>query len=73
MSRKSGKTNDDDDEGHPIPVLDYKILLARVAGTVAAGVTQAPTPSTESAEDVAEISVEIAKAILTKVGLRELT
>jgi hypothetical protein len=44
-------------------------LLARVAGSVAAGVVGAPTPSTTSASEVAEISVDVAEAILQKVGL----
>jgi hypothetical protein len=44
-------------------------LLARVAGHVAAGVIQGSSPSTSSAEGVAEISVDIAEHILQKVGI----
>jgi hypothetical protein len=52
-----------------IPAHEHRILLAQIAGTVAAGVTQAPSPETESADDVAEIAVEVAEAILARVGL----
>lgn len=46
-----------------------KRLLARVAGNVAAGIVMSPSPSATKALAVAEISVDIAEAILQKVGL----
>lgn len=44
-------------------------LLARVAGDVAAGVVTAPSKSATSAKAVAEISVDIAEAILQRIGI----
>ncbi len=44
-------------------------LLARVAGDIASGVVSAPTPPPESAAAIAEFSVDIAEAILAKIGL----
>lgn len=44
-------------------------LLARVAGHVASGIIGAPSPAASSAEDIAAIAVEIAEAILQKVGI----
>ena len=41
-------------------------LLATVAGNVASGVVSSPTGS---AEAIAEISVDIAEAILAKIGI----
>lgn len=46
-----------------------KRLLARVAGQIAGGIVGAPSPATNSAAKVAEISVNIADAILEKIGL----
>ena len=46
-----------------------KRLLARVAGNVAAGIVMSPSPSATKAEAIAEISVDIAEAILQKIGL----
>jgi hypothetical protein len=44
-------------------------LLALVASNVASGVVVAPSESAETAEGIAEISVDIADAILKKIGL----
>lgn len=46
-----------------------KRLLARVAGNVAAGIVMSPSPSATKASAIAEISVDIAEAILQKAGL----
>ena len=46
-----------------------KRLLARMAGNVAAGLLSAPSESTASAEAIATIAVDIAEAILKKVGV----
>jgi hypothetical protein len=49
-----------------------KHLLARMAGNIAAGVvTSPPSPSKSmtSAEAIATISVDVAEAILKKIGL----
>jgi hypothetical protein len=53
-------------------VADRKRLLARVAGNIAAGVLQDPpmaSESTTAAAAIAELAVDIAEAILQKVGL----
>jgi hypothetical protein len=46
-----------------------KRLLARVAGYVAASVVAAPSKKSTSPAAIAEISVDIAEAILARVGL----
>jgi hypothetical protein len=46
-----------------------KRLLARMAGNVAAGLLSAPSEATASAEAIAAIAVDIAEAILKKVGV----
>jgi hypothetical protein len=48
---------------------DRQRLLARVAGNVASGIVTAPTKSTSTAEKIASVAVDIAEAILKKVGL----
>lgn len=60
----------------PAPVVDLvdhheprKRLLARMAGNIAAGVITSPSKSVKTAEGVAEISVDVAEAILKKIGL----
>ena len=44
-------------------------LLAQVAGAVAGGVMTAPSKSTQSASAVAAIAVDVAEAILEKIGI----
>jgi hypothetical protein len=46
-----------------------KELLARVAGTVAAGLVTSPTPSIASPVGMATAAVDIAEAILKRVGI----
>jgi|HubBroStandDraft_4_1064222.scaffolds.fasta_scaffold1785107_2 hypothetical protein len=49
-----------------------KHLLARMAGNIAAGVITSPPTSSKSmtsAEAIATISVDVAEAILKKIGL----
>jgi len=46
-----------------------KRLLARVAGHVAAGLLVSPSPKVSSSEKVATVAVDIAEAILAKIGL----
>jgi len=46
-----------------------KKLLARVAGSVAAGIVQAPSPSTSSAEGIATVAVDIAEQILRRADV----
>lgn len=53
-------------DGHQDP---RKRLLARVAGNVAAGIVMSPSPSATKAEAIADISLDIAEAILQKIGL----
>lgn len=48
---------------------ERKQLLARVAGSVAAGVMASPSESAASADGVAAIAVDIAEAILQKIGV----
>ena len=47
-------------------------LLARVAGSVAAAIVQAPSASTSSAAQIAEVAVDIAKHILRQAGVEDL-
>jgi len=51
------------------PAADRKRLLAHVAGQIACGVVQSPSPATSSSANIAAISVEIAEKILEQVGL----
>lgn len=71
MKKDSEKTGSDPDvdrvEGNQ--ATSRKRLLARVAGNVASGVVSSPSEAAGSAADIAEISVDIAEAILTKIGL----
>jgi len=57
----------------PVPVVDLaherKQLLANMASRIVASVMQDPSPSTTSPEAFAEVAVDIAEAILQKVGL----
>jgi hypothetical protein len=46
-----------------------KRLLARVAGYVASGLLVSPSPKVNSSETIATVAVDIAEAILKKVGL----
>ena len=68
--KKSKNENEPDvdrrDDGHHEP---RKRLLARMAGNVAAGIVSSPSESTETAEAIAAISVDIAEEILKKIGL----
>ena len=49
--------------------LERKQLLAHMASRIAMCVMQDPNPSTNSPEAIAEVSVDIAEAILQKIGL----
>jgi hypothetical protein len=51
------------------PIDARKELLARVAGTIAAGLVTSPSPSIASPSGMATAAVDIAEEILTKVGL----
>lgn len=44
-------------------------LLSRVAGNVASGVVQSPSPSITSSDAIAQVAIDIAEAILQKAGL----
>ncbi len=71
MAKKSeseGKSEGESD-GAAGNLDERKRLLARVAGHVASGIVVSPSRATKSAADVAEVSVEIAEAILQKIGL----
>ena len=46
-----------------------KELLARVAGSVAAGLVAAPSPSIAAASSMAAVAVDIAEEILKKAGI----
>jgi hypothetical protein len=46
-----------------------KRLLARMAGNIAAGIISDPSESTVSAEGIAGVAVDVAEAILKKIGL----
>jgi hypothetical protein len=46
-----------------------KRLLARMAGNIAAGLISSPSRLIKDAQSVAEIAVDVAEAILTKIGL----
>ena len=46
-----------------------KRLLARVAGHVSGGLLISPSPKVDNAEKIAQVAVDIAEAILKKVGL----
>ena len=59
----------DDDGDRPLSPRKRKRILARVAGNVAAGIVQSPSESSGSADAIAEISVDIAEAILQKIGI----
>ena len=49
--------------------LERKQLLAHVASRIVPSVMQDPGPSVTSPEAIAEVAVDIAEAILQKVGL----
>jgi len=64
------KTPSDDGESDESTSLDpRKHLLASVAAHIAASVVVAPSKKATSPEAIAEISVDIAEAILQKAGL----
>lgn len=55
-----------------MPMIDpYKKLLARVAGSVAVGLIQNPSPALKVPSDYAEVSVEIAREILRSSGVED--
>lgn len=56
-------------EGTPGDVIKRKRLLARVAGQVASGLMVSPSPKVSSSEKIADVAVDVAEAILKKVGL----
>ncbi len=51
------------------PIDARKALLATVAGSVAAGLVTAPSPSISKSESMAAVAVDIAEEILRKVGI----
>jgi len=65
-AQRASASNDDD---QPLSPRKRARLLARVAGNVASGIVQSPSESSGSAGAIAEISVDIAEAILQKIGL----
>jgi hypothetical protein len=52
-----------------MPAGDRLQLLARVAGNVAAGFVSAPSPALSSVDKIASASVDVAEAILKRIGL----
>jgi hypothetical protein len=46
-----------------------KLLLARMAANIAAGIVTAPSKATSNAEAIAAVSVDVAGEILKQVGL----
>lgn len=52
-----------------MPAGDRLQLLARVAGNVAAGFVSAPSPALRTADKIADASVDVAEAILQRIGL----
>lgn len=46
-----------------------KELLARVAGSIAGGMLQAPSPSISTSSSIAMVAVDIAEEILLKAGI----
>jgi hypothetical protein len=50
-------------------VVARKHLLARVAGHVAVGLLVSPSPKVDNSEKIATVAVDVAEAILRKVGL----
>jgi len=72
MMRSSDKKiegDSDDARGDADGGDERKRLLARVAAHVAASVVLAPSKKVTSPEAIAEISVDVAEAILRRVGL----
>jgi hypothetical protein len=74
--KKSEDTRDEDDGAMPkddgaAPKGDVerKCLLAHVAGHVASGLLVSPSPKVNSSEKIATVAVDVAEAILKKVGL----
>lgn len=53
-----------------VSVHERRRLLAAVAGQVAAGIMSTPSPAMSSADKIAATAVEVAEAILQKIGLR---
>jgi hypothetical protein len=51
------------------PIDPYKELLAKVAGSVAAGLATAPSPSISSAASMATAALDIAAHILEQAGI----
>lgn len=49
----------------------YKALLARVAGSVTAGLIQNPSPALKTPGDYAAVSVDFAREILQNVGIQD--
>lgn len=67
---KNDKSDKSDDSRSSTPrEYERKQLLAHMASRIVVTVMQDPSPSTDSPEAFAEVSVDIAEAILQKVGL----
>lgn len=66
MTKKPTNEPAVEDDGPQDP---RKRLLARVAGTVAAGVVSNPSEAAVNATAIATIAVDIAEEILKKIGL----
>lgn len=53
----------------PSPIEDRKRLLAQVAGSIATGLVQSPSPSIASPPAMATAALDIAEQILTQAGI----
>lgn len=70
VKNKSKKTPEAGTLPNPIDrISPRQELLARVAGSVAAGIVGDPSPATESALTIAAVAVDIAAHILEKAGI----
>jgi hypothetical protein len=63
------QTSDAASSAETVPSEDRQRLLAQVAGSIAAGIVVVPSKSTTTAAAIAEVAVDIADAILKRVGL----
>jgi hypothetical protein len=66
---KKEKTEKPNKQAIVMPAGDRLQLLARIAGNVAAGFVSTPSPALSSADKIADASVDVAEAILQRIGL----
>lgn len=62
----------DETKKQPLKIMDAgkrARLLARIAGNVAAGFVSTPSPALDSVDKIADASVDVAEAILQRIGL----